>query len=155
MGNADFWVRGGAFFIDAAILSLCALVPINGLIFLVWVAYMTYFVSQGGQTPGKMTAGIKVIGITGEPVSVGRALGRAASELLSLLLLGLGCVYAAFGEKRALHDLIAGTRVVYVGGVGRGRKALFACLGLLMVIVPLVMAAALVRLGVQIFSHNQ
>lgn len=145
---AGFWVRGGAALIDAVILAFSALLPVQGLSILVGLAYKTIFHSQGGQTPGKMAAGIKVINVTGEPVGVGRALGRAASEYLSVLLLGLGYVLAAFGEKRALHDYIAGTRVIYLDGVGRGRKAAFACLGVLMFILPLAAVASMSFLGV-------
>jgi uncharacterized RDD family membrane protein YckC len=133
---AGFWVRGGAVLIDGIILAFSALLHMQVVSVLVGLTYKTIFVSQGGQTPGKMAAGIKVITVTGEPVSIGRALGRAASEYLSVLLLGLGYVAAAFGEKRALHDYIAGTRVVYLDGVGQGRKAAFACLGVLMFLLP-------------------
>jgi uncharacterized RDD family membrane protein YckC len=135
---AGFWVRGGALLVDAIILAFSALLHMQVLSVLVGLTYKTIFVSQGGQTPGKMAAGIKVITVTGEPVSIGRALGRAASEYLSVILLGLGYVAAAFGEKRALHDYIAGTRVVYMDGVGAGRKAAFACLGVFMLVVPLI-----------------
>lgn len=135
---AGFWVRGGAYLLDVVILGLCAFLPVRGLSMLVGLVYKTIFVSQGGQTPGKMAAGIKVVNaVTGEPVGVGRALGRAAAEYLSAVTLGLGYLVAAFSDKRALHDYAAGTRVIYVEGVGKGRKAAFACLGVLGLIVPL------------------
>jgi len=129
--RAGFWVRGGALAVDTVILGLCFFLPIHGLGYLVGFVYKVIFTSQGGQTPGKMAAGIKVVTLDGGPVSVGRSIGRVAAEWLSAMVLLLGYFIAGFSDKRALHDYIAGTRVVYVEGVGAGRKAAFACLGVL------------------------
>lgn len=145
---AGFWVRGGACFVDALILSLCAFLPGQGLGLLAYLAYKTIFLSQGGQTPGKMAAGIKVVTVSGEPLGVGRALGRTAAEWLSAMVLCIGYFIAGFSDKRALHDYIAGTRVVYAGGVGSGRKAAFAFLGALAVVLPILTLASFVALGV-------
>ena len=134
---AGFWVRGGAYLVDVLVLALCVFLPVQGLSYLVGMAYKTIFISQGGQTPGKMAAGIKVVAVSGEPVGVGRALGRAAAEYVSAVTLGLGYAVAAFSDKRALHDYIAGTRVIYVEGVSAGRKAAFAFLGVLGFILPI------------------
>lgn len=149
---AGFWVRGGAYLVDALILSLSAFLGVMGLGFLVGIAYKTIFISQGGQTPGKMAAGIKVVAISGEPIGIGRALARAASEYLSAVILFLGYLPAAFADKRALHDYIAGTRVVYMDGVGAGRKAAFAFLGVLGILVPIVAIGAMASLGVGSFG---
>lgn len=148
-----FWVRGGALFIDMLLLSLALFLPFYGLGYLVYFAYKTVFTANGGQTPGKMAAGIKVVTLAGEPVGYGRALGRALSEWLSAILAFLGYVIAAFSDKRALHDYIAGTRVVYVDGVGAGRKAFFAFLGVLLVVVPLSSIGALGALGIKSFGR--
>lgn len=131
--RAGFWVRGGAVAVDILILSLSFFLPIHGLGYLVGFVYKVIFLSQGGQTPGKMAAGIKVVTLTGEPLGIGRAVGRTAAEWLSAMVVLLGYLIAGFSDKRALHDYIAGTRVVYVEGVGAGRKAAFACLGVLAV----------------------
>ena len=145
---AGFWVRAGAFLIDAVILALCSFLPPRGLSFLVGLAYKTIFISQGGQTPGKMAAGIKVVNAsTGEPVGVGRALGRAAAEHLSALTLGLGYLAAALADKRALHDYIAGTRVIYVEGISQGRKTAFAILGVLALILPMAAVGYMAVIG--------
>jgi len=138
--RAGFWVRGGALIIDGLILALTALLPVQGLGVLVAIAYKTIFISQGGQTPGKMAAGIKVVAVSGEPIGIGRALARALSEYLSVIPLGIGYMIAATPEKRALHDYVVGTRVVYVEGVGEGRKVAFAAAGALGI---LLMAAAI------------
>ncbi|MBI2790193.1 MAG: RDD family protein [Elusimicrobia bacterium] len=131
--RAGFWVRGGALAVDTLILGLCFFLPVHGLGYLVGFVYKVVFTSQGGQTPGKMAAGIKVVAKDGGPVGVGRAVGRTAAEWLSAMVLLIGYFIAGFSDKRALHDYIAGTRVVYVEGVGAGRKAAFACLGVLAV----------------------
>lgn len=149
---AGFWVRGGAYLVDALILALCVFLPVQGLSILVGLAYKTIFISQGGQTPGKMAAGIKVVAISGEPVGVGRALARALSEYLSAVTLGLGYLVAAFSDKRALHDYVVGTIVVYVEGVGAGRKAAFAFLGVLAFILPLGAIAGMMLTGTGSFG---
>jgi uncharacterized RDD family membrane protein YckC len=131
--RAGFWVRGGAAAVDIMILSLSFFLPAHGLGYLVGFVYKVIFTSQGGQTPGKMAAGIKVVAMDGGPVGVGRAVGRTAAEWVSAMVLLIGYFIAGFSDKRALHDYIAGTRVVYVEGVGAGRKAAFACLGVLSV----------------------
>ncbi|MBI2385091.1 MAG: RDD family protein [Elusimicrobia bacterium] len=131
--RAGFWVRGGALAVDTLILGLCFFLPIHGLGYLVGFVYKVIFTSQGGQTPGKMAAGIKVVTVDGRPVSVGRAIGRTLAEWLSAMVVMIGYFVAGLSDKRALHDYIAGTRVVYVEGVGAGRKAAFACLGVLAV----------------------
>lgn len=136
---AGFWVRAGAYLLDGIILAVAGVgvgFVARGLSFFVGPVYKTIFVSQGGQTPGKMAAGLRVIRADGEPVSLGRALARTAAEYVSMVTLGLGYLAAAFGEKRALHDFIAGTRVVYVDGVSAGRRTLFTVLGVIGFLAP-------------------
>ena len=77
------------------------------------IIYYVYFISQKGATLGKMVVGVKVVTATGEPVSVGRALGRYFAKYLSGFILCIGYIMAAFDEqKRALHDHICNTRVI-------------------------------------------
>jgi uncharacterized RDD family membrane protein YckC len=80
------------------------------------VAPAAYFVlahGTGGQTPGKMLLGVRVVARSGDPVGYARALGRYLAAWLSALPLGLGFLLAACrADRRALHDLLAGTRVV-------------------------------------------
>lgn len=81
----------------------------------VGATYETYFVSTRGATPGKMVLGLKIVRPSGSPVTAGLAFGRYLAHLLSGYLLGIGYLMAAFDvEKRALHDRICETRVVYV-----------------------------------------
>jgi uncharacterized RDD family membrane protein YckC len=74
--------------------------------------YFAFFTAYGGRTPGKMVLGLQVVTASGAPLSAGRALGRTACYLLSVLTWGLGFLLAAGPAKRALHDRLAGTRVV-------------------------------------------
>ncbi len=146
---AGFWVRGGALLLDTLIQIAFSFLPLPvWLDFVAGLAYRTVFTARWGQTLGKMAAGIKVVGPADETIGMGRALGRAALEYLSALPLGLGYLPAAFSKKRALHDYLAGTRVVYTDGVGAGRKALFAGLGILVIVLMLSsMAAGMISTG--------
>ena len=65
-----------------------------------------------GQTVGKLLVGIRVVGLDGEPPAFGASVLRFVAYAASLLPLGLGFVMAGLrSDKRALHDLLAGTRV--------------------------------------------
>jgi uncharacterized RDD family membrane protein YckC len=78
------------------------------------LAYNVYFVSTKGATLGKQVLGLKIIRSDGSAVSAGRALGRYFAWLLSGFIFYIGFIIAAFdGEKRALHDHLADTRVIY------------------------------------------
>jgi uncharacterized RDD family membrane protein YckC len=91
------------------------LVNLNSLFSLVFGAvYDVYLIGKYAATPGKMAFGLKVVMSDGGPVSYGRALGRYFATFLSQLTLYIGYIIAAFDEeKRALHDHICDTRVVY------------------------------------------
>lgn len=88
-----------------------------GLMYMMQVAiplgYNTFFVGRYSATPGKMALGLRIILPGGDRISYPRALGRHFAEFLSQITLYAGYVMAGFDlEKRALHDHIAGTRVV-------------------------------------------
>ncbi|MFC5264740.1 RDD family protein [Kribbella qitaiheensis] len=69
------------------------------------------------RTPGKAIVGLRVVRADGGTVRPRRAFVRVCVFPLSVLLLGLGFVLIVFQrEHRALHDLIAGTAVVYDWG---------------------------------------
>ena len=99
----------------AALPAMMSLVGLSGLIQLALsLAYEVFFVSTRGATPGKMALGLKITRADGSPVSPGLAAGRYFGRILSWLTLCIGFIIAAFDhEKRALHDHICGTRVVY------------------------------------------
>jgi uncharacterized RDD family membrane protein YckC len=78
------------------------------------ISYHAYFLSQHGATPGKMALNLQVIRADGGPISVGLAIGRYFAYWLDSITLLIGYIMAAFdSEKRALHDRICGTRVIY------------------------------------------
>ncbi len=78
------------------------------------MAYQIFFLGKYGATPGKMACSIKVVTADGGRIGYGRATGRFFSELLSGIICYIGYIIVAFdGQKRALHDHICNTRVVY------------------------------------------
>ena len=80
--------------------------------------YEAFFISRMGATPGKMVFGLKVVRPNGAPLTLGRAFGRYFGKLLSSMTLTIGYIIAAFdSQKRALHDMIADTRVIKADGL--------------------------------------
>jgi uncharacterized RDD family membrane protein YckC len=78
------------------------------------IAYNTFFVGRYAATPGKMAVGIRVVAPDGSRINYMRAFGRAWADILSSMTCFIGYIIAAFdNEKRALHDHICTTRVVY------------------------------------------
>lgn len=73
------------------------------------------FPMLGGQSIGKMFTGLRIIRNDGRAASFSQLLGRhLLGYPLTALTLGLGFLFSAFSRKgRALHDLVAGTVVVY------------------------------------------
>jgi uncharacterized RDD family membrane protein YckC len=78
------------------------------------IAYEVYFLTTKGATLGKQALGLKVIRGDGSGISTGVAIGRYFAQWVSGMILFIGYIMAAFDEeKRALHDRICDTRVVY------------------------------------------
>ncbi|MBI3626140.1 MAG: RDD family protein [Candidatus Rokubacteria bacterium] len=107
--------------------------------FVVQAGYSVWMHGRWGQTLGKVATGVKVVKAGGEPIGYGRALGRWFVPFVFLMPLYLGRLVVAPGfilgvasflcliayaigfliagirsDKRALHDLVAGTRVMKV-----------------------------------------
>ena len=79
------------------------------------VLYTTAMHSIAGQTIGKMLTRVQVVNAAGEPPTAGTALLRYLGYYVSLFTFTLGFIMAGLRQdKRALHDLIAGTWVVTV-----------------------------------------
>lgn len=75
--------------------------------------YLVGFTVGGGQTIGKMLTGIRVTGDDGRAVDLTGAVVRALGCLVSVLTLGVLYIPAFVGgDRRAIHDRLAGTRVV-------------------------------------------
>jgi uncharacterized RDD family membrane protein YckC len=76
-------------------------------------AYEIFFIGTYGATLGKMLMKIKVVTPEGGRISYWRATGRHFAKLLSGIICYIGYLMAFWDEeKRALHDRLAGTRVV-------------------------------------------
>ncbi|MFW6174521.1 MAG: RDD family protein [Chloroflexota bacterium] len=83
------------------------------------LAYFTGPVALWGATVGKAVLGMRIVRADGGRVGWGRALARCLAWLLSWLLLAAGHIMiASRRDKRGLHDLIAGTRVIRSRGRG-------------------------------------
>jgi uncharacterized RDD family membrane protein YckC len=131
---AGFWIRFVAFVIDM-LLVLAGQFLFGVLAGLIWgadliesslfhgIASLFTFVLGGaysivlhahdGQTLGKMLVHVRVEQVSGRPLSKGRAFVRWLAGLVSAMPLLLGFVLAGLRrDKRGLHDLLAGTRVV-------------------------------------------
>lgn len=96
------------------IIALLLTGPLFVLAYLVLhLAYFSIFHALGGQTPGKLALGIRVVSGRGGPLSPGQAFLRWTGYLVSFFPLGAGFLWAALDkEHRAWHDLIADTSVV-------------------------------------------
>jgi uncharacterized RDD family membrane protein YckC len=75
--------------------------------------YFVGFIGTCGQTPGKMLFAVRVVRRDGQRVGYARAFVRWVGYGLGILTLGLGFLGALLNrDRRALHDCLAGTRVV-------------------------------------------
>jgi uncharacterized RDD family membrane protein YckC len=137
---AGFWIRFVAWIIDAVILAIALTIldtPVElmmgvtrhigdptsmagmiGILALINLAlqcvYHAYFLSTRGATPGKMVLGLRVIRSDGSMLTAGQAVGRYFGYLLDGFTLMIGFIMAGFdSQKRALHDRICDTRVIY------------------------------------------
>jgi uncharacterized RDD family membrane protein YckC len=84
-------------------------------VFVTWeFLYFGYSWAASGRTFGMAVLGIRVVMADGTPVEPRRGVLRALVFPLSFLACGLGFLgILVQRERRALHDLIAGTVVVY------------------------------------------
>jgi uncharacterized RDD family membrane protein YckC len=131
---AGFWIRTAALVIDGAVVLLAqfSLGLAAGLLWGAGVeeswefrtsvllftllfagAYSVALHALHGRTLGKALLGVRVVLEDGAPLTVGVALLRWLAGWASLIPFGLGFLMAGMrADKRALHDLLAGTRVV-------------------------------------------
>jgi uncharacterized RDD family membrane protein YckC len=129
---AGFWIRVAASLLDGLLFGV-VLAPLSfvlsrsaiGLTFMqllsLGLGLALALVGWGryGTTPGKYVLRLAVCTLDGRPgegIGPTKALIRWLGYLVSSVVLGLGFLLVAFHpEKRGLHDLIAGTRVVRRG----------------------------------------
>ena len=90
--------------------------------FLVLICYEVLFLRYRGATPGKMACGLKVVRSDGSSLGWGTSFGRfvmwnvvtsGIPYLNFVLMLISGIMAGTDGQKRALHDRVCDTRVVY------------------------------------------
>jgi uncharacterized RDD family membrane protein YckC len=86
--------------------------------FIVWAfVYLAASLAIAGRTIGMGVVGLLVVSRNGHPITGRKAALRALAFPLSFLPLGLGLLGILVGkERRALHDVAAGTTVVYDWG---------------------------------------
>jgi uncharacterized RDD family membrane protein YckC len=78
------------------------------------VGYPVGFWALLGQTPGKSLMGVRISRVTGQPLTIRRAMLRYLGYWLSALPLGLGFLWVLVDDRRqGWHDKLAGTCVVY------------------------------------------
>jgi uncharacterized RDD family membrane protein YckC len=133
---AGFWVRAGAFLLDGLLIVVVqrslrfaaarvggpavendpTVAGLAGLFTLLFTAvYTTVLHALTGQTVGKVAFGVRVVSAEGGPLPVGAALLRWLAYAVSMAPLGFGFLMAGLrGDRRALHDLIAGSRVEHL-----------------------------------------
>ena len=90
--------------------------------FVMLTCYEVLFLRYRGATPGKMACGLRVVRSNGSSLGWGASIGRfvmwnvvtsAIPYLNFILMLISGIMAGTDGEKRALHDRVCDTRVVY------------------------------------------
>ena len=105
--------------LDLQSLGVLPVPPLAAFLILLNGGYVVILTLAGGQTFGKMVFGVRVVDRAGRPVTASVALVRALGYLVSVLPFGLGVVWMFFdAERRALHDRLAGTRVLRVTSRG-------------------------------------
>jgi uncharacterized RDD family membrane protein YckC len=135
---AGFASRFAAFAVDVVVLTAVFLLVLGAINFVasiatgrsvnlnrndIWVVvgyvvwafiYFAHFWGLNGRTAGGALFGLQVLRDDGGDVSGRRAIGRTLAFPLSFLILCLGFLGILLGDRRrALHDVIAGTVVVY------------------------------------------
>ncbi|WP_102336427.1 RDD family protein [Salimicrobium jeotgali] len=131
---AGFWVRLGASILDSLIigiiLALLAFLvygditragegsALDALSFLYSLLLPVFW---RGYVIGKKLMGIRIVKVSGEDVTIGNMLLRlVVAGIVYVLTIGIGVIVSAFmvglrEDKRAIHDLIAGTQVIHDG----------------------------------------
>jgi uncharacterized RDD family membrane protein YckC len=136
----DQAVAGATYGVATALLSWAVALVTNGALqtqipgwiaaagYAVW--WFLYFAAPwaaSGKTPGMALLGVRVVAADGAPAGPRRAVQRALALPLSFLTLGIGFLPILFGRRhRALHDLLAGTAVVYSWDARAARWRLLA-----------------------------
>ena len=86
----------------------------GGIVLIVMFLYLTASTALAGRTWGMSRLSLRAVDAdTGLPPTTKQSVGRAILYILSLIMLGLGILYALFdAEGRTVHDHLSGTAVV-------------------------------------------
>ena len=119
---AGFFDRFVAVIIDVLILLIPNIIisqvvggPLASVLeFLLNAAYLVYFWSSTGQTPGKKIMKLKVVKADGGAIlTPGEAIVRYIGTIISGIVILLGYLWVIWDPKHeAWHDKIAGTKVI-------------------------------------------
>ena len=133
---AGFWIRVVAALIDFVIFMLvrgalsllarivwrsdAATLGIEGVLGTTTALFAALYVillhALAGQTIGKLIVRVRVVGLDGAPPALGASVLRFFAYFASLLPFATGFIMAGLrSDRRALHDLLAGTRVERLG----------------------------------------
>ncbi|SIS58092.1 RDD family protein [Salimicrobium flavidum] len=129
---AGFWIRLAANILDGIIIGIITALlafiiygelpqtdestPIDFLSFLYTLLLPVFW---RGYVIGKKLMGVRIVKKTGENVTIVNMLLRViVGALAYILTLGIGLIVSAFmvglrEDKRAIHDFIAGTKVIH------------------------------------------
>jgi len=77
--------------------------------------YNGIMVVKWGGSLGKLAVGLRVVTEEGQKLTSGRSIGRGFADIISIMVCSLPYLMVAFDDpqRRALHDHICATRVVY------------------------------------------
>jgi uncharacterized RDD family membrane protein YckC len=127
--QAVSWMVGGIAAVFVSLLNpsedtQTVLLGIGAVIALLWAAgYFVFFWAATGQTPGNRVMEIRVQDAAhGRPLGPGRAAVRLVGAVVSALLLFIGYLMILVdSRRRALHDRLVHSVVVYAPSAGRRR----------------------------------
>ena len=128
--TAGFWIRFASLIIDGLLV-----IPLYLIFYMMGISKMNteilvnsidflYFiiipVVWAGFTLGKRAVGIRIVRMDGNKVGISTTLKRyLLASIIYVITLGIAFFVSAFmvglrKDKRSIHDLIAGTQVVYI-----------------------------------------
>lgn len=82
--------------------------------FLTGPVYFIFLTTAGGQTIGKYVMGVRIARVDGRQMNYFKALVRYLGYFVSIATLGIGFLWVIIdAQRRALHDHMAGTCVIY------------------------------------------
>lgn len=107
-------------FDSIAAMGTAATIALNVLSLAVFTAVHGYLLATRGQTIGKSVLGIKIVGLDGRLLSLPALIGKRYAPVtftnilpvFGPLLPLIDVLFIFSGNRRCVHDLIAGTKVV-------------------------------------------